>query len=149
MADVAEDQLSHRITQLSIFLPNRLGALLSVTRLFDTHRVAIRALSIVDAADHSVARIVVDRPTLADSMLRRDGYSLVETELLGVVLGDGQTVRDVLKGLLMAELNVHYVYALIGHGKRTALALHVEDPDSGARVLTEHGFRLLTQDDIA
>ena len=62
MFDIAEDQGdSARIKQLSVFLPNRVGALLGVTRSLNSVAIRILALSIADAADHAVARLVVDQ----------------------------------------------------------------------------------------
>jgi len=137
------------IKQLAVFLPNRLGALLSMTRCLDTLGLAIRAVNIIDAADHAVARLLVDRPTLAKEALLAEGYSVVETDLLGVALPRGGGVRQVLQALLLAELNIHYVYSLIGGASGTpVLAVHVEDPAAAARVLAEKGFELIGQDEL-
>ena len=69
MYETTEDQVSPRIIQISIFLENRLGALLGVTRVLEAQSVNICAVSITDAADHAVVRLVVDRPSLASAAL--------------------------------------------------------------------------------
>ena len=86
MFDITEDRDNHYIKQLSIFLPNRLGQLLMVHRIFDAHDIKLCAVSIVEAADHAVARVVVDKPTLAQQMLITEGYSVVDADLIAVVL---------------------------------------------------------------
>ncbi len=149
MADVTEDQLSNRIKQISVFLPNRLGALLAINRALDSADIRILAVSILDAADHAVARLVVDQPTLARELLTTEGHSVVETDLLGVVLPQGVGIRRVLTAVILAELNVHYIYSLMVMSKeRPVLALHVEEPAAAARVLLEEGMGLLNQDDL-
>lgn len=149
MADTTQDHEDNRICQLSIFLPNRLGALLSVLRSLEGRDIVMRAVSIVESADHSVARIIVDQPTLAASTLRHGGYSFVETELLGVAIPEEDGVQRLLKAVLMAELNLHYMYSLImPRGGHALLAVHVEDPTSAARVLVERGFHLVDQSDL-
>ena len=149
MADIAEDQLSKRITQISVLLPNRLGALLSLNRTLDAVEIKIMAISILDASDHTVVRLVVDQPTLAREILTTEGYSVVETELLGVVLPAGVGFRRVLTAVIMAELNVLYLYSLmVTREGRPVLALKTEDPGSAAAVLLDKGMRLLNQDDL-
>ena len=151
MFDTTESKSSPRITQLSIFLENRLGALLGVTRVLEAQNINICALSITDAADHAVVRMVVDRPSLASASLQADGYHILESELLGVALPAARVggFRKVLAALVRAELNVHYVYAVVTQGPAGALlALHVEDVERAARVLVEAGMSLVSQDEL-
>ena len=135
------------IKQLSIFLPNRVGALLGVTRALGTLSLTIRAISIMEAADHSVVRLIVDRPSLAVELLQGQDYAVLETDLLVVALPDQDGVRKVLAALLMAELNVHYVYSLLaGSTGQPILAVHVEDILAATQVLREHELMLIGQE---
>ncbi len=151
MTETTEDQASLRIRQLSIFLENRLGALLGVTRVLEAQNINLCALSITDAADHAVVRVVVDRPSLASAALQAEGYHILESDLLGVALPAARVggFRKVLTALARAELNVHYVYAVVSQGAASAvLALYVEDMDRAARTLVECGMTLVSQDDL-
>jgi len=152
MFDTPEDrEETPRIKQLSVFLPNRVGALLAVNRCLDAFAIKIHALSILDAADHAVLRLVVDRPALAAEALTTDGYSVFESDLVAVALqdGDSDAIRRVLSALLLAELNVHYVYSLIPTStRRPILALYVEDHDAAAGILSERDFDLVGQDEF-
>ena len=151
MYEVVEDQESRRIKQLSIFLPNRLGALLPVIRLMERHDIHINAMSIVDAADHAVVRIIVDRPVLALQALEEGGYGVCETDLLGVALPSGSdaSIRSVLSTMLMAELNVFYVYSLITYtDNKPVLALYAEDLDTASKFLVQKGLELIGQDEL-
>jgi len=151
MFETTNDQGSPRITQLSIFLENRLGALLGVTRVLEAQQVNICAVSITDAADHAVIRMVVDRPSLASASLQAEGYHILESEILGVALPAARVggFRKVLAALARAELNVHYVYAIVTQGPAGAvLALHVEDMERAGRVLAESGLTLVAQDQL-
>jgi hypothetical protein len=139
------------IKQLSVFVPNRLGELLKVTRCLDAYGLSIRSISIVEAADHAVFRLLVDRPGLAMETLRTEGYSVFESDLLGVALPamDSDPIRRVLSALLLAELNVHYVYSLLAPTTNTpVLAVHVEDLDAAVRALSEKGLELIGQEEL-
>lgn len=139
------------IKQLSVFVANRLGALLTVHRCLDAYALNVRAISIVEAADHAVFRLLVDRPGLAMETLRGEGYSVFESDLLGVALptmsSDG--IRRVLSALVLAELDVHYVYSLLTPTTNTpVLAVHVEDLEAAAKALSEKGLELIGQEEL-
>jgi hypothetical protein len=145
------DQTAPRIKQLSIFLENRLGALLPITRVLEGHDIHICAIDIRDGTDYAVVRLVVDRPTLAEASLSAEGYKVFMTDLLGVAMphGRGMGIRKVLSALLMAELNVHYLYAVVTHSRHhDVLAVHVEDMDRAAEMLRSQGLELISQDDL-
>ena len=149
MADVTEDALSNRVVQLSLFLPNRLGAMLRVHRTLAAAGIRIRGITILDAADHAVVRLVVDQPTLATEILRTEGVPPVVSDLLAVGLPGSGAIDAVLTAVIAAELNIHYMYPLLAPiDGRSILALHVESAESAARVLLERGMTLLDQDAI-
>lgn len=147
--------LAHRevqkIYQLSVFLENRVGVLLQLSKLLDLSGLHICAVSIVDTADTAIVRLVVDNVAKAKRILKERGLSCYETELIGVQLplGEGIDISSVLGILLRAEINIHYVYALIIRiDDRPVLALHVDHPDLAARILLEHGLEIVGQDEI-
>ena len=156
MLEVAKDQSGPLIKQVSFFLKNRIGALLGVVRRLEENNVHICALSILDSADHAVIRMVVDRPSLALETLKEQGLTVFETELLGVEVSQpqhGKTgIRKILSALLLAEINVHYVYSLIAHAHedhRPVFALHVDDVPTSVQVLRNHGLTIVGQDEIS
>ena len=150
MFDV-DDQTAPRIKQISIFLENRLGALLPITRILESHDIHVCAIDIRDGTDYAVVRLVVDRPTLAEASLSAEGYKVFLSDLLGVAMphGRGIGIRKILTALLMAELNVHYVYAVVTHSRtHDVVAVHVEDMDRAAEMVKQHGLQLISQDDL-
>jgi hypothetical protein len=151
MAETARDQSDPRLRQLSFFLPNRLGALFRATNHLERGRIRICGLNILDAADHAVVRMIVNRPDAARTALAEAGYPVFETELLGVALPAREEfgIRKVLSGLLAAELNIAYAYALIVQvDDHPVLALKVDDLSIAARVVRAAGLALVDQDEL-
>ena len=153
MLEVTRDQSSPRIIQLSLFLPNRPGALLGVARKLEEDNIHICAISILDAADHAVIRLVVDRPSLAKKALVQSGFTVFEAEVLGVELPTEKGIgpRQVLAAILLAEVNIHYIYSLIVQcNNHPVLVLHIDDVDVSTviTVLKNHGLALVGQDEI-
>jgi hypothetical protein len=151
MNETAQDQSDPRIKQLSIFLPNRVGMLQRVVTTLEKENVGICGITILDAADHAVVRMVVNRPTTAKDSLELMGYTVFETELLGIALPEEEEhgVRKVLTALLGAEVNIFYSYALIVQASGCAvLVLNGDDLTLAGRVMRGAGFSLVDQDDI-
>jgi len=152
MAEIAEGQSDPRLVQLTLFLANRLGALREAVRSMEQDAVQICGVSILDAADHAVVRMVVNRPESAVDALTRSDYRVVQTEVLGVGLpdDDGFGVRRVLAALLSAEINVSYAYGLLfpvdGHA---VLVVRCEAMEMATRVLRNAGLPLVGQDRLS
>jgi hypothetical protein len=140
-----------RVRQFSIFLPNKVGAMLEVVKLLNTHHVSVVALSIAESTDSAIARIMVSDPGLVEQTFREHGITFGECEMVVVELKEvaGQLPK-LLAALLMAEVNVHFTYPLLvrPHGF-AALALHVDDADCAMNVLLGEGFKILSQADIS
>ena len=50
------------VKQFSIFLPNKVGAMLDIVKLLNTHNTHVVALSVSESTDSAIARIVVSDP---------------------------------------------------------------------------------------
>ena len=152
MAEIARDRAGDpRLRQLSFFLPNRLGALFRATQHLEREHVRICGISLLDATDHVVVRMIVNRPAVAKEQLEKAGYPVYEAELLGVALPAKEEfgIRKVLSGLLGAEINIAYAYALIvqvdGH---PVLALKVDDMGMATRVVESAKLDLVDQSEL-
>jgi hypothetical protein len=147
----AEKHDGARVNQFSIFLPNKVGALLEIVKLLNEHHVDVVAVGVQDSADTAIVRIVVTDPEGVQRIFRQHDIAYSMCELCVVELSDGPTgLGKLLAGLLAAEVNLFGSYALLTHPRgRTALALHVEDYECACSVLGSHGFKILSQSDIS
>jgi hypothetical protein len=138
------------VRQFNIFLANRLGAMLSVVRRFETTDNHIIAMTVIDSADCAIIRMVLSDPERAYEVFEQGKIAFTESDLLVVTLPEGpQPILQICKALLGAEISIHYAYPLmIGHAGRAALALHVEDIDTAAAHLQQIGFTLLSENDL-
>jgi len=140
-----------RVKQFSVFLENKVGALLRVVKLLEQHSIHVLALSIQDSSDMSIVRMIVSDPEHVTNIFRENDIAYSGCEMLVVDLPGGASELSRLLGtLLLAEVNIHFSYALLtrpnGH---TALAINPEDYDCAAYVLRAERFHLLSQTDIS
>jgi hypothetical protein len=139
-----------KITQLSVFLENRAGVLAELTRFLGDSGVNIRALSIAESRDFGVVRMIVPDPPATAALLRGQGYSLQEVEVLAVKVSDepGGLARA-LTALAAEGMNVDYLYTFLDKLENSAVILfRVNNPDFAESVLAEAGFELLGQEDF-
>jgi hypothetical protein len=154
MPDTAKTAQGMRGTnpiQFSVYVENKVGALLELTSTLSNANVHICGISILDTSDTAVIRIIVDDPQRARQILRASNEMFTERSILAVELPQGPEKLDkVLRALLAAEINIYFIYSLMvrpnGHA---VLALHVEDDEYAADVLKRAGFKVLMQEDIS
>ena len=139
------------VKHFSIFLENKVGALLEVVKLFGQNGVVGLAFSIVDAAEFSIARMIVSDPALVSNILHDHEIAFSQTSVLVVELAEGAAdLGRVLGCLLMAEVNLLFSYPLLVRPRDKALlVLHVDDNECAASVMLGEGFQLLTQGDLS
>lgn len=149
--ETAEKAGGSRVTQFSVFLPNKVGALLDVVKLLNERGVDVLALAVQDSADTAIVRIVVSDPETVEDAFMETGTPASICDLVVVELKDGASeLGRLLAALLAAECNIFGSYALLTRPRgKAALALHVEDNEVAVAVLKQHNFPILDQEDIS
>jgi len=139
------------VRQFSVFLENKVGVLLTLTRTLGDANVHICGISVVDTADASVVRMVVDDPDHCREALHRATLPFSESNIVGVELPRGpEKLDNVLRQLVGAEVNIQYTHSLmIRPHDKALLALHCEDTEYARDVLDKAGFAVLGQKDIS
>nr|MBA2743297.1 acetolactate synthase [Chthoniobacterales bacterium] len=134
-----------------VFLPNKVGALLDIVKLLNANHADVVALSITEATDSSIARLVVSDPEMVEQLFAERAVPFGSCQMVVVEMTEvaGQ-LSKLLAALLMAEVNVHFTYPLLTRPNGyAAIALHVDDTDCATSVLAGEGFKLLSQSDIS
>ncbi len=140
-----------RVRQFSVFLKNKVGALLEVVRMLNQHRVDVVGLSVQDSTDSSIVRLVVSDPDAVEQLFKEHDIAFGVCEMVVAELDEVSTdLCRILASLLAAEVNIFFSYPLLTRPNgRAVLALHVEDHECAASVLGGDGFKLLSQLDIS
>jgi hypothetical protein len=139
------------VKQFSIFLPNKVGAMLDIVKLLNTHHTHVVGLSIAESTDSAIARIIVSDPDRVLELFRENNIPFGLCEMVVVEMREVATqLSKLLAALLMAEVNVHFTYPLLTRPRGYAgIALHVDDAECASSVLLGEGFKLLSQTDIS
>ena len=139
------------VKQFSVFLPNKVGAMLEIVKLLSTHHTHVVALSVSESTDSAIARIIASDPQGVEKLFRENNVGFGVSQVVVVEMREVATqLVKLLAALVMAEVNVHFAYPLLIRPRGfSAIALHVDDTDCASSVLMGEGFKLLSQDDIS
>lgn len=140
------------VKQLSVFIENRPGRLSAVTKILGDNDVNIRAMSLADTKDFGILRLIVDDFEKAVSALKTEGFSVTTTQVLAVEINDRPGgLSETMKALYNDNISVEYMYsAFINTKENTAyLILRVENVTAALEALSEAGFALISQQELA
>ncbi len=139
------------VRQYSVFLANRVGALMEVVQIHNEARVVVLALSIQDSSETSIARIIVSDPEKLEELFARNDTAYGACEVVVAELEDGASdLPRMLAALLEAEVNIHFSYTLLVRPRgRPLIAIHTDDIECASAVMAGRGFRLLRQTDLS
>src|SRR5512146_1897324 len=106
--------------QISVFIENRAGRLARVTGVLRDAGINIRALSMGDAPDFGIFRLVVSDTATALKALRESGFLAEVSDVVAVEITDRPgALAEVLETLAAGKVNVEYMYTSLSeeHGK--------------------------------
>jgi hypothetical protein len=138
------------VKQISVFLENKSGRLLDVTRNLGAAGVNIRALCVADTSEFGVVRLIVDDPVVARDTLRNKGFIVKETTVIAVEVDDRPGgLGDVLKPLVEQEMNIEYMYCFLEKAAEGAvMIIRVEEAEQAVGALSVAGYRVIPPDEL-
>ena len=138
------------IKQLSVFLENRPGKLYDLTALLAAHGIDMRALSIAEATDFGIARIIVNDVDRCALALREGQFIAQLSDVLAFAVPDEPGgLHNLLSEFNAARVNIEYMYAFLGgEPGRAYMIFRVSDTARAEAALTSRGLRSLTLEEI-
>ena len=150
LPEIEQGYAAPSIRQFSVFLDNKVGKLLELLEAFEeAEDVHVRALSVMDAADHAVIRMICDNADGARHNLRRYNFAYSEMDVIVFELDEESSFREACRFLLGAELNIEFAYPVMRAGSDlSAMAIGVDDHTFAGQILLRKGFPLLGEVDL-
>ena len=138
------------IKQLTVFVQNKKGTVVSVTDILSKNNINLRALSIAETQDFGILRMIVNDEAAAEKVLSENGYLIKTIDVVGVKIGDQPgKLTAALDVLDKNDINVEYLYAFMARTEKHAyVVLRVENNEIAEKALTDAGFKMITENDI-
>lgn len=136
------------VQQISVFLENKPGKLAEFTKLLSKNNVDIRAISIAEAADFGIIRMIVGDVFSASTTLKDNNYVCSITKVLAVEVKDEPgALADMISILGENDVNVEYMYALTTRKEGVAyMIIQVNDQAKAMDILDKNGMKIVCQD---
>jgi len=134
-----------KLKQLSLFLENKPGALSAPVKILAGAKINILTLSIAEAQQYGILRLVVRDWESAKKLLEKNGLLVKVTDVLAIEVADRPGgLAEVLKVLEAAGINLEYMYAFtLKRGRKGMLLFRFDDPDKAIAVLQEHKINVV------
>ena len=139
-----------KVKQISIFIENKPGRLLKVTRTLADAGINIRALSVADTVDYGLMRLIVDDYVMARDVLAEASVTVALTDVIAAEIPDVPGgLNGVVEILSEAGLNIEDMYAVSGNtGKGAIDVFRVDDIEGAEKLLESKGVKTLSQGDV-
>ncbi|MEE1309343.1 MAG: amino acid-binding protein [Bacteroidaceae bacterium] len=127
--------------QLSIFIENKQGTLLTVLNVLKSANIQIIASTISDTQDFGIYRIICDNPERAYIVLGEQCVSVTLTEVFAIQLEDkpGEAAR-VLALFAEADISIAYMYSFLLSGKGI-LVFRSSDTEKTKQVIADKSLQ--------
>ena len=138
------------IKQLSLFVENRPGRMAKVSKTLSDAGVNIRAMTIAEAGDFGVIRMVVDDPENGYKVLHDNGFTVSTTDVLAVEMKDTPGgLYEIVNTLGENNINVDYAYAFVtAKAQKAMLILRVDNIVKARQALSAKGVKIATKEEI-
>ncbi len=138
------------IRQISVFVENQPGSMMSVTSVLTEAGVNIRAISTFDTPEFGIMRLVVDDPVSAKQSLTAKGFVTRVSDVIGVELKDEQgNLNQMLKILADGKINIDYIYSfVIREGKAPVMVFHTDDFEHAEEVLGAADVKIMEEEEL-
>ncbi len=138
------------ITQVSVFLENKVGQLAEVCRVLAESGVSLVTLSLAETQDFGIARLIVDDHVKADEALRRAKFLVKSTNVVAVTVPDRPGgMAQVVSTLSEKGCDIEYSYAFaFDNGNKAVLVFRFKDDAKAAQVLANAGYITLNDEQL-
>ena len=135
----------YAISQLSVFIENKIGELVDVTGVLKSESIKIKSLLLVDSTDFGILRMITESPEKAKNALKAKGFTAKEARVFAVKVQDKLGVFNEVAQIFAKE-NIPIIYTYSFHDSDTPIFFFkVEDTsfEKAVDVLIENSVELI------
>ena len=133
------------VHQLSVYIENKSGALVSVLRLLKQEKIQLIASTIADTVDYGIFRIICSQPEKAYKVLKDAGVAVSLCEVFAVELDDRPGMAaDAIELFASEGISLAYLYSFLLNGKGV-LVFRTDHAEKAAEVITSHGLHIIKE----
>jgi hypothetical protein len=141
------------VPQVSVFLDNKPGSLSEMMAYLDKAQIRIYALSIADAGEFGLVRMIIEDPERASRILEEAEFNLAKskknTEVTAILITEQNPISKITKILGENALNIEYAYSSAVHYEgKFALVLRPKEVEKAEKALKDNNVATLSLEEI-
>ncbi len=135
------------VKQLSVFMENKPGRLFKLTDILGQEGLDFVTLSIADTREYGIVRFIARDNERAYDVLKKAGFAVEQTALIGVEVPDRPNALAEVIGLLDDEnVNIDYLYSFsLLKSDNAKILFKVSDTEKAVALFTEKGIKMLNE----
>jgi hypothetical protein len=136
--------------QISVFSENKPGKIERVTKILADKGLNIRAITISDAGDYGIIKILLNNPEDGVNALKETGLPASLKEVIAVKVADRPGgLAEIAAILNKRDINVEDAYGfIIEKGEAAVFVFQVANSSHAEKVLREEGIIILTDREL-
>jgi hypothetical protein len=141
------------VPQVSVFLDNKPGSLSEMMAYLDKAQIRIYALSIADAGEFGLVRMIIEDPERASRILEEAEFNLAKskknTEVTAILITEQNPISKITKILGENAVNIEYAYSSAVHYEgKFALVLRPKEIEKAEKALKDNNVATLSLEEI-
>jgi hypothetical protein len=138
------------VYQISVFLENRAGQLADITGILAQEHIDMRALTIAEASDYGVLRLIVDDAEKTANILLNHGYIVSMTPVTVIAVPDRPGgLAEVLAIMKEGDIDIEYMYAMSTKTIGTAyMVFRISDETKFSALLEKHDLQAVMKAEL-
>lgn len=129
------------IKQTSVFIENKPGKMAKIIDILGANDINLNALSIADATDFGILRLITDEPDKAAAVLASEDFVVKTTNVISVNIENkpGGLVK-ILRIFKDNNIAVDYMYAYVSKDSNAITVIKTDNIDLAVQKLAENGI---------
>ena len=138
------------INQITVFLENKAGALLDVTKLLSNNEVDLRAINIAETADYGLLRLITADNKKAEEVLKAENLIFTKTPVLAVAIENkAGALTELLNIFANNAIDIHYMYSIFGNlDAKAYMIMQISDIEKAEKVLADNNITIAEPEDL-
>ncbi len=134
------------VKQVTVFIGNKEGRIEKVTEILKENSINISSLSLAEAVDYGLLRLIVSDPERAKDALKAEGLSARISNVIAVEIPNRTgSLHDLLTAL--SDFNIEYMYVL-STSDTASMIMKIKDTEAAEAVINTSGFKVLSQEQV-
>ena len=137
------------IHQLSVFIENKAGTLVSVLNVLKQAGIQIIASTVSDTVEYGLYRIICDKPSQAYPLLKQHGISVTINDVFALQIdntpGEAATMLETFS---KAGINISYMYSFMLQGKGIII-FRTDATDKAREIISLNKMHFISEENLA